>query len=89
MGLRLSECGYFLIQRILLVKKPCFFENEAAYVCATARKCHKFLFRFYTKTRLSQDLLPEIELLKKLFPKLLDMKNANLHIFFKVVRKIE
>ena len=35
-----------------------------------------FLDAFYTKTRLSQDFLPDIEFLKTMFPKILDMKNA-------------
>ena len=34
-----------------------------------------FLNAFYTKTRLSQGLLPETKLLKKIFPTILDMKN--------------
>ena len=29
------------------------------------------------KERLSQDLLPDMELLKNIFPTILDMKNAN------------
>ena len=36
-----------------------------------------FLNTFYMKTRLSQDLHLDMELLKKMFPKMLNMKNAN------------
>ena len=51
-------------------------------------KC--FLNAFYTKTRLSQNLLPDMKLLKKIFPTILDMKNANrAQSFLRIVRKIE
>ena len=33
---------------------------------------------FYTKTGLSQGLLPDMELLNKMFPTSFDMKNANI-----------
>ena len=36
-----------------------------------------FLNALYTKTGMSQVLLPDMELLKKMFPKKLNIKNAN------------
>ena len=44
------------------------------------------------KTRLSQYLLPDMELLQKMFPKMLAMQNAKRahnHFFLKIVRKTE
>ena len=46
---------------------------------------------FYIKARLSQDLLPDIELFQKMFPTILNMKNANKKarkLSSKIVRKI-
>ena len=51
-------------------------------------KC--FLDVFYTKTRLSEGLLPDMKLIEKMFPIILDMKNANrAESFSRMVRKIE
>ena len=47
---------------------------------------------FYNKTRLTQGLLPDLELFKKMFPSILDINNANKKqkkIFFKIIGKIE
>ena len=42
-----------------------------------------FLNTFYTKTELSHSLLSDMKLLKKMFPKMLGMKNVNrVHKFF-------
>ena len=45
------------------------------------------------KTKLSQGLLLDMELLKKMFPSILDIQNANnkvqKHFCFKVIQKIE
>ena len=41
-----------------------------------------FLSAFYAKIRLSQNLHLDMELLKKLFPTILDMKNAKKAVFF-------
>ena len=37
----------------------------------------QFLNAFYTKATPPQSLLPDMELLKKMFPPILDMKNGN------------
>ena len=51
-----------------------------------------FLKTVYMETRLSQDLLHYMELLKKMFPITLNMKNANRvqkDFFFKIAPEIE
>ena len=47
-----------------------------------------FLKTLYTKTRLSQSLLYDIELFKKLYPTILEMKNTDTTQVFLLFAKI-
>lgn len=53
--------------------------------------CNTFQNAFYTKTRLFHSLLPDIELLNKMFPAVLVMSSTSRAqlFFFKMIQKIE
>ena len=68
----------YLVEHFSIVS-PRFREKETV-------QC--FINAFFTKTKLSQGLLPNMDVLEKMFPTITDMKNEVQNIFFKIVLKM-
>ena len=68
----------YLVEHFSIVS-PRFREKETV-------QC--FINAFFTKTKLSQGLLPNMDVLEKMFPTITDMKNEVQNIFFKIALKM-
>ena len=60
-------------------KRGCLHIHNCTEIFHTTNRklCNTFLTVFCTKAKLSQDLLPDMKVVKKIFPTIVDMKNAN------------